>query len=66
MDWQVRERPLFDNKPCAFVQLSISAIDRFRSLMGQGLAVPVYSEFDAFGCLRSLRARMALDGVIWV
>jgi hypothetical protein len=26
----------------------------------------VLSDFDAFGCLRSLRARVALDGVSWV
>jgi hypothetical protein len=26
----------------------------------------VLSGFDAFGCLRSLRARLALDGVSWV
>src|SRR5271166_4785676 len=36
----------------------------FRSLMSQGReGLP---EFDAFGRLRSLRARSALDGVSWV
>jgi hypothetical protein len=31
--------------------------------MGGGLVV---SDLDALGCLRSLRARLALDGVSWV
>ena len=35
-----------------------------RSLMGQGRDPP--PGVDAFGCLRSLRARSALDGVSWV
>jgi hypothetical protein len=40
------------------------AVGRLRSLMGQGSeALPV---IDALGCLRSLRARLALDGVSWV
>ena len=36
----------------------------FRSLMGQVRKLPL--GVDAFGCLRSLRARSALDGVSWV
>jgi hypothetical protein len=36
-----------------------------RSLMGQGRCLDV-SEMDAYGCLRSLRAHLALDGVSWV
>src|SRR5262244_3529616 len=35
------------------------------SLMGQGRWLDV-SEIDAYGCLRSLRAHLALDGVSWV
>src|SRR5207248_11748306 len=38
---------------------------RFRSLMGQGRRLDV-SDIDACGCLRSLRAHVALDGVSWV
>src|SRR3954454_22918694 len=38
---------------------------RFRSLMGQWAAAR-FENIGAFGCLRSLRARMALDGVSWV
>ena len=38
------------------------AFRRFRSLMGQG----AHPFIDALGCLRSLRARSALDGVSWV
>ena len=41
-----------------------AAIDRFCSLMGQGREA--LRGVDAFGCLRSLRARSALDGVSWV
>jgi hypothetical protein len=42
---------------------AMTASRRFRSLMGQGgEALPV---IDALGCLRSLRARLALDGVSW-
>ena len=37
---------------------------RFCSLMGQVRKLPL--GLDAFGCLRSLRARSALDGVSWV
>ena len=37
--------------------------DRFHSLMGQ--AGEARSVFDALGCLRSLWARLALDGVSW-
>ena len=33
--------------------------------MGQGRWLDV-SEIDAYGCLRSLRAHLALDGVSWV
>ena len=41
-----------------------SRIDGYWSLMGEGRELlPV---IDAFGCLRSLRARSALDGVSWV
>src|SRR5262244_364120 len=35
------------------------------SLMGQGRWLDV-SEIDAYGCLRSLRAHLALDGISWV
>jgi hypothetical protein len=38
--------------------------DGYRSLMGQGREA--LRGVDAFGCLRSLRARSALDGVSWV
>src|SRR5215471_18296382 len=38
---------------------------RYRSLMGQGRRLDM-SEIDAYGCLRSLRAHQALDGVSWV
>jgi hypothetical protein len=41
-----------------------SAFNKFRSLMGQGREA--LRGVDAFGCLRSLRARSALDGVSWV
>ena len=37
---------------------------RYRSLMGQGREA--LRGVDAFGCLRSLRAGSALDGVSWV
>ena len=37
---------------------------RFCSLMGQGQQLG--SEGDVVGCLRSLRAHAALDGVSWV
>ena len=40
--------------------------DRLCSLMGQGAAARVVGDFDAFGCLRSLRAHVALDGVSWL
>jgi hypothetical protein len=41
-----------------------AGVDVFRSLIGQGReALP---SFDAFGCLCSLPARSALDGVSWV
>jgi hypothetical protein len=43
----------------------MTANDRLCSLMGQGNS-SVLSIVDAFGCLRSLRARAALDGVSWV
>ena len=33
---------------------------------GSRVGGSVLSEFDAFGCLRSLRARLALDWVSWV
>jgi hypothetical protein len=45
---------------CAFRP---AGVDGFCSLMGQGGSS---SGVDAFGCLRSLRARSALDGVSWV
>ena len=49
---------------CAFETVEpTSRIDELRSLMGQGGSS---SGVDAFGCLRSLRARSALDGVSWV
>lgn len=38
---------------------------RFRSLMGQ-CSGSFLSDVGAFGCLRSLRAHLALDGVSWV
>jgi len=41
-----------------------AAFDELRSLMGQGREA--LRGVDAFGCLRSLRARSALDGVSWV
>jgi hypothetical protein len=41
----------------------MARIDGYRSLMGQGGSS---SGVDAFGCLRSLRARSALDGISWV
>ena len=44
--------------------MKIIALDGLRSLMGQGARGS--SGVDAFGCLRSLRARSALDGVSWV
>jgi hypothetical protein len=49
-----------------------AGVDRFCSLMGQGAANgsrgsgSIVSGIGAFGCLHSLRARMALDGVSWV
>ena len=46
---------------CAFRP---AGIDELRSLMGQGREA--LRGVDAFGCLRSLRARSALDGVSWV
>jgi hypothetical protein len=33
---------------------------------GSSVAARFMSDIDAFGCLRSLRARAALDGVSWV
>src|ERR1700734_3862525 len=42
----------------------MSAPRRYCSLMGQGREA--LRGVDAFGCLRSLRARSALDGVSWV
>ena len=42
----------------------MSRIDGYCSLMGQGREA--LRGVDAFGCLRSLRARSALDGVSWV
>jgi hypothetical protein len=39
-------------------------VGRYRSLVGQGQET--LPDVDAFGCLRSLRARSALDGVSWV
>src|SRR5205814_6556741 len=44
-----------------------ASLDRLRkcSLMGQGRRLDV-SDIDACGCLRSLRAHVALDGVSWV
>ncbi len=42
-----------------------AAFGRFRSLMGEWAAARSRA-FDAFGCLRSLRAHAALDGVSWV
>ena len=41
-----------------------AGVDELRSLMGQGREA--LRGVDAFGCLRSLRARSALDGVSWV
>src|ERR1700721_3125762 len=41
-----------------------TASRRYCSLMGQGREA--LRGVDAFGCLRSLRARSALDGVSWV
>jgi hypothetical protein len=35
-------------------------------VFSNGSRAGVSSGFDAFGCLRSLRARSALDGVSWV
>jgi hypothetical protein len=50
----------FFNDICA---KETAAVDGFCSLMGQGREpLPV---FDALGCLYSLRARLALDGVSW-
>jgi len=37
----------------------------YRSLMGQWAAAR-FERFRRLGCLRSLRARSALDGVSWV
>src|SRR5277367_6452936 len=42
----------------------MSAFRQLCSLMGQGREA--LRGVDAFGCLRSLRARSALDGVSWV
>jgi hypothetical protein len=42
----------------------LTGFDELRSLMGQGREA--LRGIDAFGCLRSLRARSALDGVSWV
>jgi hypothetical protein len=42
----------------------MTALRRYCSLMGQVRKLPL--GVDAFGCLRSLRARSALDGVSWV
>jgi hypothetical protein len=42
----------------------MSALRRYCSLMGQGQQLG--SEGDVVGCLRSLRAHAALDGVSWV
>src|ERR1700692_1590630 len=44
-------------------RLRMAALCGLCSLMGQGRGLPVV---DAFGCLCSLRARSALDGVSWV
>jgi hypothetical protein len=35
-------------------------------VFSNGTRAGVLSGVDAFGCLRSLRARSALDGVSWV
>src|SRR5204862_4064801 len=43
--------------------LRTAAFGRFCSLMGQGRRLDV-SDIDACGCLRSLRAHVALDGVL--
>jgi hypothetical protein len=39
---------------------------RFCSLMGQGTAARLWAISTLSGCLRSLRAHVALDGVSWV
>jgi aminoglycoside phosphotransferase len=44
---------------------AVARIDRFRSLMGQWAAAR-FERFRRLGCLRSLRAHLALDGVSWV
>ena len=48
----------------AVCALRTAGVDELRSLIGQGRDPP--PGVDAFGCLRSLRARSALDGVSWV
>ena len=59
-DRWVAVRPTEASKP----RSATSASRRFCSLMGQGREA--LRGVDAFGCLRSLRARSALDGVSWV
>jgi hypothetical protein len=41
-----------------------AGVDGYCSLLGQGRKL--LPDFDAFGCLRSLRARSALNEVSWV
>jgi hypothetical protein len=58
-----RQRPVRVELTRSPNRRSMTAICELCSLMGQGGSS---SGVDAFGCLRSLRARSALDGVSWV
>src|ERR1041384_5401422 len=59
------ERPVSAPSNRSRATSSPAGLGRFRSLMSQWAAARL-SDIGAFGCLRSLRARMALDGVSWV
>ena len=51
----------------AFDPSGKSPIDRYlRIPFSNGSRRKLLPDVDAFGCLRSLRARSALDGVSWV